>query len=88
MRNIFLEKPYARCRGHIFPKPFSKKTKIEQISGSIAERFIQFVFIVCQFEDYRNIFKLNSRSLAFTSNKAFLKNKKGSETSLTALFSA
>ena len=49
---------------------------------------VQFAFIVCQVEDYRNILKLSCWLLAFTSYKAFLKNKKASGTSLPASFSA
>ena len=53
MRNIFLEKSYAKCGRETIPKPFSKIIKIEHISGSIFLRFIYFVFIVYQVEDYR-----------------------------------
>ena len=35
MRNIFLEKSYIKCGGQTIPKPFSKKIKIEHISGSM-----------------------------------------------------
>ena len=49
---------------------------------------MQFVFIVCRVEDYRNMLKLTCRPLALTSYKAFLKNKERSETSLPASFSA
>ena len=35
MRKIFLEKSYPKCGREISPKPFSKKCKIEHISGSI-----------------------------------------------------
>ena len=56
------------------------------ISGSIVHSFTQFVFIVCQVEGYQNILKLSHRPLAFASYKAFSKNKKGSETSLSSHF--
>ena len=46
---------------------------------------MQFVFIVCQVEDYRNILKLSCRPLAFTSYYTLLKNKKRSGTSLFCL---
>ena len=75
MRNIFLEKSYSKYGG-------------EKIPRSIGLSFIQLVFIVWQVEGYRNILKLSCRPLAFTSNKAFLKNKKRSGTSLPDLFSA
>ena len=35
MRNIFLEKSYAKRCGEIILRPFSKKKKIERISGCI-----------------------------------------------------
>ena len=38
--------------------------------------YIVFVFIACQVESFRNVLKLSCRPLAFTSYKAFLKNKK------------
>ena len=46
------------------------------------------LYIVHQVDDYRNILKLNCRTLAFTSNKAFLKNKKRSRTNFLASYSA
>ena len=49
--------------------------------------FIQFVFVACQVEGYRNLLKLSSKALAFTLYKAFLKTKKRSDTSLSASFS-
>ena len=64
------------------------KIKIEYISGSFALSYIQFVFNICQVEDYRNILKLRYRPLAFSSYKAFLKNRKMARTSLPASFSA
>ena len=42
----------------------------------------------CQFEDYRQCLKLSCRPFVITSYKAFLKNKKGSGTSLPTSFSA
>ena len=35
MRNIFVEKSYAKCAGETIPRPLPKKIKIEHISGSI-----------------------------------------------------
>ena len=35
MRNIFLEKSYTKGGVQAIPRPFSKKIKIEHISGSI-----------------------------------------------------
>ena len=71
----------------LFPDLFLK-IKIEHISGSIVQSFTKFAFIVCQVEGCRNILKLSCSPFAFTSYKAFLKNKKRSETSLPAAFSA
>ena len=51
-------------------------------------RSAQFVYIVLQVEGYRNILKLGCIPIAFTLNKAFLKNKKRSGTTLHASFSA
>ena len=71
----------------LFPDTFLK-IKIEYISGSIIQSFIQFVFIACQVKCYRDILKLSSRPLAVNSYKAFLKNKKRSGTSFPAAFYA
>ena len=80
MRNIFLEKSYTKCGSEIIPKSFSTKPKFRIFLDIFLEYFwIYFVFIVCQIEYYRNWLKLSCRPLAFTSSKAFLKNKKGLE---------
>ena len=50
--------------------------------------FIQFVFIICQVEGAQNVLKRSCRTLAFTSYKAFSKNKKRSGTNLPVSFSA
>ena len=55
MRNIFLEKSYAKCDGDAITKTFSKKIKI--VEGQV--------------EDYQNMSKLSCIPPAFTSNKAF-----------------
>ena len=44
MRNIFLENSYTKCDTEII----FLKIKIEHISGSTVESFIQFVFNGCQ----------------------------------------
>ena len=67
MRNILLEKSYTKCCGETILRHFYQKSKFESC--------IQFVFIECQIEDYRNILKLSCRALAFASCRAFLKNK-------------
>ena len=76
MRNIFLEKSYSKYGEETILRLVFKKVKIEHISGSIFESFIQFVFIVCQVEGFRNILKLSCRAIAFTSYKAFFKETK------------
>ena len=67
-----------------YSKTLFQKNEIEHISGSIVKSFIQFVFTVCQVEAYQNILKLSCMALAFTSYKAFLKNKKRSGINLPA----
>ena len=47
MRNIFVEKLYTKCAGEIISQTLIQKIKIKHISGSIVERFKQFVSIVC-----------------------------------------
>ena len=56
MRNIFLEISYTKYGGETITRPFSEKSKL-----SIFLDQIQFVFIICQVEGYRNIFKLSGR---------------------------
>ena len=64
-----------------YSQTLPQKVKIEHISGKIIQRFIQCVFIVCQGG------LSNCRPLAFTSYKAFLRNKKRSGTTFPASFS-
>ena len=45
---------------------------------------MQFVYIVCQVDDYQNILKLSFRRFAFTSYKAPLQSRRKSGTSLPA----
>ena len=87
MRKIFVENHTQNVEEKLFPDPFLKN-KVEHISGSIVQSFVQFTFIISQVDDDRNILKLSSRPLAFTSYKVFLKNKKRSGTSLPASFFA
>ena len=49
--------------------------------------FIKFIFIIGQVKDYRNILKLRCSPTAFTSFKAFLKDKKKCGTCLPVSFS-
>ena len=82
MKIIFLEKSYTKC-GVEKPDPFLKNQNRAYLWINI-----QFIFIACQVQGYRNILKLSCRPLAFTSFKAFLKNKKRSGTSVFDPFSA
>ena len=59
VRNIFLQKVFTKCDGKTSPRPFSKTIKIEHISGSIVNSFIQFAFVVWQAEGQQNILKLS-----------------------------
>ena len=67
-----------------YSQTFFKIIKVEHIYRSTVWSFIQFIFIVCQYEGYQNILKLNCSPLTFTSYKAFSKNKRGCGTSLSA----
>ena len=64
MRNIFLEKSYAKYDGETSCRSFSGKLKL---SISLYQQFkiIQFVFIVLQVEGYQNILKLSYRPPCF-----------------------
>ena len=44
IRNIFVEKSYAKCGRETIPRPFSKKIKIEFMSGSIVLKFYTVCF--------------------------------------------
>ena len=59
IRNIFLQKVFTKCDGKTSPRRFSKTIKIEHISGSIVNSFIQFAFVVWQVEGQQNILKLS-----------------------------
>ena len=61
MKNIFDKASYTKCGEESIPRPF----KIDHISRSM--HFMEFAFIVCQVEGYRNIMKPICRPLAFTS---------------------
>ena len=86
MKNIFLEKSYTKYGDKLIPRNFSKKWKLR--SGLVFWSFIYFIPVVCEVEDYRKWLKLSCRPFAFTTHKAFFKNKNRSGTSLTASFSA
>ena len=89
MGNIFHEKTYKKWVGETIPRPFSEKIKTEHISGWRVWNFVGFVLLHVQVEDYQNVLKLTCWTLTFTlPHIKLLKNKKRSEASLPASFSA
>ena len=78
-----------KCGEETIPRLFFKNSKLSIYLDQYSKvlRFIYFVFIVCKVENNRKWLKLRCRPVAFTSNKAFLKNKMRSGTSLPASFS-
>ena len=79
MRNIFLQKSFTKCGEETISRLFSKILK-SSISLDTKKLYTVF-FLVWKVEGFRNMLKLSCRPLAFTSYKAFLKNKKRSGTS-------
>ena len=71
----------------LFPSPFLKNQNWAYLWINILKFYI-FCFNCLSSWDYRKWLKLSCRPFAFTSYKAFLKNKKRSGTSLPASFSA
>ena len=69
----------------LFPDPFLKNPNWGHLWIDNL-KFIYFVLIVCRVEVCRKWLKLSCETLAFTSYKAFLKNKKRSGASLPASF--
>ena len=61
---VFLEKSYTKRGGETIPRPFSKKSKLNISLDQKSKSFIQF-FIVCQVEDYQNIWKLSYSRLSY-----------------------
>ena len=62
MRDIFLEKSFAKCGGDAISRPYFWINSL---------KFYTAFFIACQVEDYKNILQLSCRPLVFTSYKAF-----------------
>ena len=72
MKNIFLEKSYAKCGRETSPRPFSKtKTNLGISLDQQSKDLCSLFFLYLQVEGYQSILKLRCRSLAFTSFKAF-----------------
>ena len=66
MKNIFLEKSYAKCGGETRPRLFSKKLNLS-ISLDQQSNFIAFAFIVWQVKGHQNISKLSGGPIALIS---------------------
>ena len=68
-----------------YSRTFFKKIKVEHISGwNTSLKFYSLFLLYGKFWTIVNILKLSCRPLVFTSNKAFLENKKRSVTNLSA----
>ena len=83
---MFLKNHIQTVADKIFPDPFQKHQN--WIFLKISSLICYIDLFICQVEDYRNILKLSCRPIAFTSYKAFLKNKESSGTTLPSSFSA
>ena len=70
MRNIFLEKSYAKCDRETIRKPFSKKKNWVYPWVNSLKSYVFFFFFVCHVKGYQSILKLRSGTLAFTSYNA------------------
>ena len=87
IRNIFIRKLYAKFEEKLIPDPFLKNENWAYLSLDQQSEILYNIFLLyIQVEDYRNILKLTSWPLAFTSYQAFLKNKKRSKTNLFVVF--
>ena len=71
MRKMFLEKLYGKCGGKTSPRSFSKKLKLSTSLDQQSKDWYTLFLLYDQVENYRNLLKLRSRPLAFTSYKAF-----------------
>ena len=73
-----------RNYSQVLSKELKSSISLDQQSNVLYSLFLLYV----QVEEYRNTLKLSYRPFAFTSYKAFSKNKKMSGTSFLASFSA
>ena len=74
MKNIFLEKSYTKCGGEIIPRRFSK-SKLGVSLDEYSKVLYSLSLLYAKLKDSCNILKLSCRPLAFTSHKAFKKEK-------------
>ena len=44
MRNIFVEKPYTKCEGEIFPDPYLKEREYLWIDSVSFKQFVSIVY--------------------------------------------
>ena len=88
MINIFIKKSNTKSSEKSSPSLFFKKSKLSISLGQHSEILYNLILLYVPVEDYQDILKLRCWPLAFSSYNAFLKNKKKSEASLPASFSA
>ena len=86
MRNIFLEKSYAKYGEENSSKLLKNQNSAYAWINNL--KFYTVCFFICQVQGCLKILKLSFRPFTFTSYKAFLKNKKRSGNSLPVSFSA
>ena len=80
-------KSYAKWVNKLFLDPFLKNQNWTYLWVNSQSKVLYSLFSL-QNDGYRNILKVNCKTLAFTSCKAFLTNKERFETRLPASFSA
>ena len=88
IRSIFLEKWYTKYCRKTSLRQFSKKLKLRISLDQQSKVGYSLFLLYAHVKDHRNKLELKSIPLAFTSYKAFSKNKNRSGTSLPASFSA
>ena len=86
MKNIFLENPFRKFSRETSPRLIFKKSKLIIFVGQQAE--VLYSLLLLSVKDCQNMLKLRRQPFTFTSHKGFLKNKKRSEISPLASFSA
>ena len=75
---LFLKNYTQNVVDKIFRDPFPKNRNWEHLWIS-SLNFIQFVFIICQVKEYRNVLKLTADHLLLFHVKLFSKRKRGME---------
>ena len=72
MRNIVLEKPWAKCYGEASPRPFFKYFEIDRIFESTFCNVIQFLFIAYSSRVLQNYIKTKVPTSCFDLKKTKL----------------